>query len=142
MTFFFDRNIAPRLARMVAGFEHGTKNSILHLDLDPRFDRKDSDTLILNKLSGADPKPVFLTVDLNMFYRNHHERQALKDSGLTCFFFVETFLNLEFPIQAWKLMRLWPEIVAQSRHCTRPTAFEIRPRSTEVQYVCLTSEIC
>ena len=75
MDFFFDRCLALRLARILQAYD--IENEITHQDDDARFTCTDEDADIIQTLSQDTPKPVFLTADLNMGYRNPNERQAL-----------------------------------------------------------------
>ena len=123
MKFFFDRNIARQLARVLAGYE--TKHEVLHEDDDPRFRKDSKDVFVINALAHEKPKPVFLTADLNMRSKYPREREALAESGLTVVFFRKTFHNLPVHTQATKLLKAWPRIVEATCRCSRPTAFEV-----------------
>lgn len=123
MKFFFDRNIAKQLARMLNGWD--IPNDLVHSDDDDRFDKNSSDIFILQTLSKERPKPVFLTADLNMKCKYPEERQALHDSGLTVFFFKKGFNNLVIEVQGQKALKIWKNIVEAAKHCSRPMAFAI-----------------
>jgi hypothetical protein len=108
---------------MIAGFD--TDHEIMHEDDDTRFRRDSEDVLIISVLARENPKPVFLTSDLNMRSRYPHERKALAESGLTIVFFRKTFHNLPVHAQAMKLLKAWPELVEAASRCRIPTAFEV-----------------
>ncbi|HUS92334.1 MAG TPA: hypothetical protein VM695_10815 [Phycisphaerae bacterium] len=138
MKFFFDRNIARQLARMVAGYE--TEHEVVHLDDDRRFDPRSQDVFILGSLASEDPKPVFLTGDLNMRTKHPQERKALACSGLTVIFFRKTFHNTPIHEQAMKLLRVWPDIMRETMACSAPTAFEVSANAKLI-YTCLTHRL-
>jgi len=108
---------------MLAGYE--TAHRVMHEDDDTRFRPTSEDTFIIEALSHEDPKPVFLTGDLNMRTKYPHERRALAQSGLTVVFFRKTFHNLPVHTQAMKLLKVWPDVVRATSRCRRPTAFEV-----------------
>lgn len=136
--FFFDRCIAPRLARMLDAYD--AENHIYHQDDDRRFDDKIKDTDLIRTLAKDVRKPVFLTADTSMS-RMHAERRALAESHLTVVFFRRTFHNLDFHTQAVKLLKIWPEIVHETSRCRHPTAFEITPAATKVQQLRATKDL-
>jgi hypothetical protein len=123
LKFFFDRNIAVRLVRMIAAYD--ADNEVVHEDDDDRFKPNSDDISILRALSEEDPKPVFLTGDLNMRSRYPLERKALRESGLRVVFFRKTFHNLDVHTQAQKLVKAWPDIAKATWRCAVPTAFEV-----------------
>ena len=137
--FFFDRCLPLRLARMLDGYDQ--QNHIMHQDDDKRFDCKDEDVFIVQALSQEDPKPVFITADVNMYTRKPNERKALRESGLTCVFFKKRFNNLPVHDQAMKVLKLWPEIVEQTSRCRHPYAFEVSPAATKLHRYCLTKDL-
>jgi hypothetical protein len=122
--YFFDRNIAIGLTRVLVNIYHEFSGRIFHLDEDSRFQPESTDVFIVQVLSRDQPKPVFLTGDMNMGKRPD-ERKALADSGLTVVFFRRTFHNLPMPQQGKKIIDAWPLIVAATRGLTAPTAFEV-----------------
>lgn len=139
MRFFFDRCLPLRLARILQAYD--TDNEITHQDDDVRFVCTDEDISILEALSQQEPKPVFITADVNMRHRNPDERQALRGSGLTCVFMKKGVNNLSFHEQAWKILKLWPEIVRHTGSCREPTAFEVGPAARKVQRYRSTKEL-
>lgn len=138
MKFFFDRNIAKQLARMLDGYD--TEREVLHLDDDPRFNPRSEDVFIIEALASERPKPVFLTGDMNMRTKHPQERKALAASGLTVVFFRKTFHNTPVHVQAMKLLKAWPDIVNQAGACDRPTAFEVSANAKLIR-TCLTKDL-
>ena len=123
MRFFFDRNIAPRLAHGLAGFY--PDDGIVHQDDDKRFTKDSKDVFIIQTLAQQDPPPVFLTCDLNMRRKYPDERKALANSGLSVVFLKKNWNNLPFPEQARKIITAWPSIIEATEDLRIPTAFEI-----------------
>lgn len=139
MNFFTDRNIAVRLARMLDAYD--AQNTIRHQDDDSRFDKDTSDVVLLKTLGAEDPKPVFITADLNLFKRDPDERRALGESSLTVVFLRKRFHSLPFHTQAVKLLKIWPSIVSETSRARQATAFEITPAATKVQLPGPTAEL-
>ena len=135
MKFFFDRCIPIRLVRMLAAFD--PEHEIVHEDDDPRFDPRSEDVFIIETLAGENPKPMFLTGDLNMRSKVPHERKALKESGLKIVFFRKTFHNVSMEDQAVKLIKAWPAIKNATCRCASPTVFEVTVNGKIIRY-CLT----
>lgn len=125
MKYFFDRNIAVQLAAMIAAYDD--EHEICHHNDDPRFDEKSKDTYIIETLSQDCPLPVFLTCDINIYRKYPDERAALRESGLTTFWFRKTFHNISRYEQAKKLLHAWPSIKECAESCKYPTAFEVTP---------------
>jgi len=130
MNFFFDRNIAIHLVRMLDAYD--IENAIRHLDDDARFDATDKDEYIIKTVAEDDPRPVFITADVNMYTRNPNERRALAGSGLTCVFIKKGFHNQAFHQQAVNLLKIWPDIVRDTTRCRVPTAFEMTPAAKKL----------
>ena len=120
---------------------YDTTNRISHQDDDARFVETEEDTGIISILRAENPKPVFISADVNMYTRKPHERQALAESELTCVFLKKTFHNINIHEQAIKLLKLWPEVVQETSTCAYPTAFEITPAATKLHRLCLTREL-
>ena len=138
MVFFFDANLSVYIARMLAQFDR--QSVIRHLCDDRAFRRDDEDVVIIEKLSQEDPKPVFITSDSNIG-RKPVERHALRNSGLTCVFFRKSFAGLNFQTQAWKIVKLWPQIVEETGNCHQPTAFEVFSKANNVEFFSLTKDL-
>jgi len=110
------------------------EHEIVHHDNDARFQKDSKDICIIRTLATEDPKPVFLTSDLNMRTKYPHERKALAGSRLTIVFFRKTFHNVPFHNQAVKLLNAWPSIVEHTSSCTEPTVFDVSPQGKVHRY--------
>ena len=138
MNFFFDRCVGERLARMLDTYD--AKNSITHQDDDTRFAQIAADVDIVREIASDTPKPVLVTADEAM-QTNTPERAALSASGLTIVFLKGGWHQLDFHVQAVKLLRIWPEIVKQVSRCREPTAFQISPLARKVDRLCRTADL-
>lgn len=129
MTFYFDRNIGLRLARMIDAYD--AANSVIHQDDDIRFTPTTDDISLIELLSADDPLPIWVTGDLGQ-KRRPLEREALRQSELTVIFLRAGWFQLPFHTQAVKLLTLWPKMVLEASRAREPTAFEISPTSMKV----------
>jgi hypothetical protein len=139
LIYFFDRNIGVRLARMLDAYDG--QHTVRHLDDDTRFPKTVSDIDMIHVLSTDNPRPVFVTADVNMRTRIPEERNALAGSELTCVFLRRGFHALPFHTQAVKLLSIWPEIVRETIRCSEPTTFEVAPAAIKVQRLCPTRNL-
>jgi len=72
---------------------------------------------------------------------NSAEREAIRESGLTAFFFKKSWVHISIWERAWKVVRLWPEIYAIADRTTEPTVFNIPIRSTKIEKYSLTRDL-
>lgn len=105
MNFFFDRQIAIQIARMLDAYE--CEHTIVHLDEDNRFTPVTPDIEWIEAIAADEPTPILVTADINI-KRKAVERQALQDSGLTVVFLKPGFHQLAFHVQAVKLLTICP----------------------------------
>lgn len=138
MTFFFDRNIAVRLARMLDAYD--LDNTVRHQDDDTRFAASSTDIDIIEVLSQEKPRPILITADFSMS-RKPNERAALARSGLTVVFLRKRFHSLPRHDQAVKLLSIWPTIVGETSHCRQPTAFDVTPAARKLNRLCFTADL-
>jgi len=107
---------------------------------DERFTDDEEDATIIETLATDDPKPVFITADVNMYTRRPNERKALASSGLTCVFIRKHFTELEIHVQALKILKVWPDVIEATSRCSQPTAFEITTNA-KVKKLCPTKDL-
>jgi len=105
--------------------DYDEQNEVVHLEDDGRLKHDTEDVQIIATLSKENPKPVFVTADLNIYRKYPEERRGLADSGLTCVFFSKSFANLPFRHQVVKAMKAWDQLVACTGDCREPSAFEV-----------------
>lgn len=113
MRFFFDRCVPIRIARMVAAYE--SSHTVRHLDEDTRFASNTSDVEWLGTLAKDDPTWVVISGDAKIL-RDRVERSALDKSGLKFFCLDKGWGAMDFHERAWKIIRIWPEIVDSALH--------------------------
>lgn len=136
MNFFFDANMNRRYARMLSELCDG-RHAVVHITEHPDFihNNKYSD---LNKLignntpdiewirklatSGLDWKIVSGESDI---IDTAQERAALLESGLTFFSMDHNWGNAGASEQAWKLVKIWDQIVRCSE-ATTPTLYRVQ----------------
>lgn len=131
MRFFVDNNISPRIAKALNALEERDRNEVVHLK--QKFDQSVSDIQWLSSL-GQEGHWVVLTCDRNIL-RNPHERAAWKESGLTVFFFKESYLKFSFWDQAWQLIKKWPEIKERAEKSDAGSLFVLGIPGTKIEKI-------
>jgi hypothetical protein len=134
MKFFMDRNLPQQLARLIEAFDQQCE--VRHLD--DEFEDTTPDVVWIRALGARDPKPVVICGD-GRILRNAAEAQALRESGLTFFHIAEGWVNLRWSEQAWKMIKVWPSIVADAKP-RRPTVYRVTVQ-LKVQRFKYTSEL-
>ena len=115
MRFFFDRNMPPQLARMVDALER--EHSARHHDEDPRFSPTTPDVEWLRSLGSDDPPWIVISGD-GRILKNKTELSALKEARLTFFCLSRQWMHMKIYEQAWKFIKVWPDIVENSKGTT------------------------
>jgi hypothetical protein len=121
MRFFFDRNMSPRIARMVDAFER--EHTARAHDDDPRFTSTIPDVEWIQTLGADDPPWIVISGD-GRILRNKVELRALKEARLTFFCMTKQWMHMGIYEYAWKFLRVWPEIVENAKG-TAPRIFEV-----------------
>ena len=120
MKFFFDNNLAPKLARglnqMVEPEHH-----VVHLK--DGFPGDVEDVVWMRALS-REPELVIVTADVRIS-RNPHEIQAWREAGLTIFFLKPGWTNLAFWEQANKFTKCLPHLLKEAERAERGSAFVV-----------------
>jgi len=106
LNFLFDNNLPLRLARAISALDGSESTAIVHLR--DRFPADTKDTQWIAEL-GTEGGWVIVSADQRIF-RNKHEREAWRSSGMTAFFLAKGWGNQQFWEQAWRLVRWWPRI--------------------------------
>lgn len=128
MRFFFDNNLAPRFAEALRVLDGGT-HTITHLR--ERFAPQIADLDWINALA-SEGDWVIISGDVRIS-KNRLERQAWLESGLTAFFLAKGWTGLRLWDQAWRLMKWWPEIVAQAERIQAGAGFVIPLKSSKLE---------
>jgi hypothetical protein len=136
MRFFFDRCLSYRLADIVNAYEGEGGHTARHLDRDSRFTNTTPDVEWMRALAtDGEPRWVVLCGDGRILTRPA-ERQALQEVNLTFFCMARGWINIPLAEQAWKLLKVWPNITEAARlsdSAGRPTLFEVRGRPLTVR---------
>ena len=125
MRFFFDRNVSPHLARMLAAYAARDGHEIRALDDDPRFQKTTPDVEWLATLGSDDPSWIVICGD-SAILTNAAERAALEEANLTFFCLTKSWMKMTFGDQAWRLVKEWHKIVAKAQSVKdKPRIFKI-----------------
>lgn len=120
MRFFFDNNLPPRLAKAIDALL-GSSGKAIHLLINFQADTPDIDWLSSLAREGD---WVIISGDIRIT-RNPHERKAWQEARLTSFFLPKGWMNIDPWIQASKLIRWWPDIMAQANRVAPGAAFVV-----------------
>jgi hypothetical protein len=115
--FFFDADISYRIANMLAALWEGFHN-VIHITRHPDFIHNNNqlggnatlDAEWVSKLGASDKRWVVITGEADII-DTAHERAALIESGLTLFSLDHNWGKFGISEQAWKIVRIWDEIV-------------------------------
>ena len=88
------------------------------------FPRGTADTAWIHAIAQWDPRPIVLAGD-GRILRNKAEAAVLRDANLSFVFLAGGWSNLPWETQAWKLLRVWPDIVRNVLRARMPTIFEV-----------------
>jgi hypothetical protein len=126
--FFFDSNLAPRFAEALRVLDGGT-HTIKHLR--ERFAPEIADLDWIKELA-SEGDWVIISGDVRIS-QNRSERQAWLESGLAAFFLAKGWTGLRLWDQAWRLMKWWPEIVAQAGRIRAGAGFVVPLKSSKLE---------
>ena len=120
MRFFFDNNLAPKLAKGLNGFV-SPDHQVVHLK--DEFAANTDDTVWMRQLAQQEDW-VIITADLRIG-RNPHEVAAWKEAGHTIFFLKPGWLNLTFWDQVHKFTKCFPQIIEKAKTAKRGSSFTV-----------------
>jgi hypothetical protein len=115
MNFFIDNNISYRIAKMLAGLTDG-EHIIRHITEDPRFSENTRDIIWIHTLGKDNIIWNVISGDADII-DTAVERAALIQAKLAFFCMDHNWGKAKIADQAWKIVRIWPEIV---RYATNP----------------------
>lgn len=119
LNFVLDENISHKLADILP---HVCPDcDVKHLT--SLYGQGSPDAEWLGKLGRMTTKPVVIGGD-GRILRNRAEQQALKSAGLT-FVLLKNWTNIGWHEQAWKMVKVFPEIVREVGTLRSPTIYEI-----------------
>ena len=118
MKFFFDNNLAPKLAKGLNGFV-SPEHQVVHLK--EQFPANAADVEWMKALA-KEKDLIIVTADTNIG-KNPHEIEAWKEAGHTIFFLKSGWLKLRFWDQAQKFVKCFPEIIATAQRAKAGASF-------------------
>lgn len=129
MTFYFDENIAPRIARALAVLTEAEPIEVYsNVDV---FKRGAPDEEWIPKVGESNG--IVITQDLNI-HRTRHQRELYKKHGVGVVFFKppkkDGYLYWEMLTQ---ILTSWPDIIKTVEREERPFAYIIKPRSRKLE---------
>jgi hypothetical protein len=118
VNFFFDNNLAPKLARiMSAAIE--PEHKVVHLKA--RFPANAEDETWMRALAN-EKDWIIVTADV-CIRRNPHEVRAWREAGHTIFFLKPGWTHLTFWEQMNKFSKCFPEIIWCAERAERGSCF-------------------
>lgn len=120
MKFFFDNNLAPKLAHGLSQMVE-PEHRVVHLKDD--FPGNAEDVVWMRALA-KETDLVIVTADIRIS-RNPHEVQAWKQAGHTIFFLKPGWTDLTFWDQANKFTKCFPDLIKEAERAQRGSAFII-----------------
>ena len=138
MQFLLDRNLPEQLARMLGHYDRA--HTVLWLD--DRFDKATPDVAWLTAAGDwvRTGNPTVVVSGDGRILSNEAEAQVLAGQPLSFFHFAPAWLHLGWREMAWKAVKVWPEIVANSQP-PRPTIYTVPISATKVEVHCPTSQL-
>jgi len=105
--FFFDNNLAPKLAKSLHVLVE-PEHEVIHLK--EKFEANASDETWMRGLA-KELDWVIISADTRIG-KNLHEVEAWRAAGHTTFFLKPGWTNYSFWVQAWKFVECFPDIIA------------------------------
>lgn len=118
MKFFFDNNLAAKIAKGLNGFV-SPDHQVVHLK--EEFAANTEDTVWMSQLTQQKGW-IIVTADVRIG-KNPHEIQAWKQAGHTIFFLKPGWLNMTFWEQAQKFVKCFPQIIEKAERAKRGDSF-------------------
>lgn len=118
MKFFFDNNLAPKLAKGLNALVQ-PEHSVVHLK--EKFAANVEDEVWMKNLA-QEQEWVIITADIRIS-RNPHEVKAWQEAGHTVFFLKPGWTDLKFWEQANKFTKAFPQIIAVAEKAKRGSLF-------------------
>lgn len=119
MKFFLDNTHPPRLAKALNALVVDDGHTTVHLR--EKFAPETEDRVWIGALA-EEGDWIIISGDPQIT-KGRHERAAWEESQLTAFFFKSGWTNFQLWDQVWRLVKCWPDIVAQATRATRGAGF-------------------
>lgn len=136
MIFFADENVPIHAARILNEFSR--RDTVRYLTDD--FEPGTPDTVWLPAIAQWDPTPAVLSGD-GQILRNEVERRVLREANLTFVLLTKGWLNTPWADYAWKIVKAWPSILAETIRVRRPTVFQVSVGNLKVERFSITAEL-
>lgn len=118
MKFFFDNNLASKIARGLNGFV-APDHEVVHLKEHFPANTNDVDWM---KALAQEEDWIIVTADVRIG-KNPHEIQAWKQAGHTIFFLKPGWTDMRFWDQAQKFTKSFPQIIGKAQEAKRGSSF-------------------
>lgn len=113
MKIFFDNNLSPNIAHAMRELSKSEIDVEEVIHLRDRFSRQADDIDWITAL-GEDGPWIIMSID-RFKKQNDAERAALRSAGHTVFVMDSQWTEHRYWLQAERLVRWWPQILAQAR---------------------------
>jgi len=130
MTFFIDANITIRAATVLENvfFKHRFKS------IEDEFGAGVKDVEWLRQIAKRKDRPTVLSCDAKIL-ADPIERKALEEAGVSYVLLTKGWANMPWTEQAWRLIKIWPRVVAAVSLKDEPCVFRILSATLLVQEV-------
>jgi hypothetical protein len=127
LKFLFDNNLSPHIAAAIRELSKSEPDVEQVIHLRERFQQSAPDVHWIGSLTQDGPWNI---ISADRFAKNRDaEREALRRAGHTVFVLDPQWINHTYWVQAERIVRWWPLIVAQARLASRG-AFRVPWRHT------------
>jgi hypothetical protein len=116
--FFFDNNLAPKIAKGLNGFV-SPDHQVFHLK--ERFPANTDDVEWMQQLAQEEDL-IIVTADVRIG-KNPQEIEAWKQAGHTIFFLKPGWTHMRFWDQAQKFIKYFPAIIEKAQIAERGSSF-------------------
>lgn len=130
MIFFTDENISKKAAQMLAIFE--PKHEVRACK--DYFDEGTPDTEWMPAIASWNGgQPTVAVCGDGRILKNRVEKRVLKECKLMFVYLAPGWTNLQWPVFAWKIIKVWPDIVRNVKQARYPMVFEVAASSLKIQ---------
>jgi len=130
--FFLDNCLSPTLALVLRQLEEATdRHTVMHLR--DTFAQDAPDVVWIERLA-AERDRIVISGDPRIT-KNKAEKAAWREAGLTGFFLKEGWTALTLMDQAWRLVKIWPKIVAAAQRARPGSAWYVPIRGETFQRI-------
>lgn len=122
MILFTDENFSEHLAKMLSYFDR--ENEIrAHIDY---FQKGTKDVEWIPKVASWGKDTIIIGGD-GRILKNKAEKAVLKECDITFILLSSGWVNLGWHEMAWKMVKVWPDIIKNVSQARFPTLFEVSP---------------